>query len=386
MLPRMSMLGLIISACVHQPAALSPAPEVRPVPSPSGHCPTEEVVLFSCELTSGETASLCASADLGTAPGLGTVQFRMGPQGAPDQIYPQQPKHPEFFPYERERTARSDTETVNFRSSRFNYLLRYSIGSSHAGEAAANNYQGVQVRSLHSKDKRELLCAQPATSDMARLSSFKLRDKPPALGLTSIELGEQVPAVVVYDGPAGTRLGVLEADDGENPHAIVRPLQVRQDDGKILVIPSMQGTRETSYEVHSLDYFAHQDGFSQVLPHAGPKSLWVRDTDMGKPGPQPWASYLAGLGGVLWRDNLEGLQIHRSPDADARSKTLPAGVYELSTTGRHRGLWLEIEVTGYTDDFLCGGTGKPSGKRWKGWIRGSTPEGEPSIWHYTRGC
>jgi hypothetical protein len=310
----------------------------------------------------------------------------MGPLGAPEQVYPQQPKHPEFFRYERERTARSETETVDFRSIRLDYLLRYSIGSSHPGEAEANNYQGVQVRRLHSKDKREIPCAHPATSDMARLSSFKLRDKPAALGLTGIELGEQIPAAVVYDGPAGNKLGVLEADDGANPHAIVRPLQVRQDDGKILAIPSMQGTRETSYEVHSLEYFAQESGFSQVLPHSGQKGLWVRDADMGKLGPQPWAAYLADLGGVLWRDNLEGLQIHRSPDADARSKTLPEGVYELRTTGRHTGLWLEVKVAGYTDDFLCGGTGKPNGKRWKGWIRGSTPEGDPSVWHYTRGC
>jgi hypothetical protein len=287
MLPRMSMLGLSLSACMHQPAELGLAPAVRPVPSPSGHCTSDEVVLFSCELTSGETASLCASADLGTAPGLGTVQFRMGPLGAPEQVYPQQPKHPEFFRYERERTARSDTETVDFASSRFKYFLRNTTGSGHPGEAEANNYQGVQVRRLYSKDKREVPCAHPATSDMARLSSFKLRDKPAALGLTGIELGEQVPAAVVYDGPAGNKLGVLEADDGANPHAIVRPLQVRQDDGKILVIPSMQGTRETSYEVHSLEYFAQESGFSQILPHSGQKGLWVRDADMGKLGPQP---------------------------------------------------------------------------------------------------
>jgi len=378
------LLMLPLTACLHQPTPTTqPA---APPPDPRGHCTAGELVLFSCTLESKDTASLCASADLGTAPGAGTVQFRMGPLGAAEEVYPQQPKSPEFFRYEHETYARSYGDTVSFRLERFDYTLRDMIGSSHPGEAESNNFQGLWV-SGPDTPQREISCAQAPTANMARLADFKPRPKPDALGLTGIELGEKIPPAVVYDGPGGKKLGVLEADVGGNPYAIVRPLRIRQDDGGILAVESMWGTRETSYEVHSLEFFAQESGFSQVLPHAGKNGLWIRDADPGGYGAIPWAEYLASLGdGVLWREELAGLKIHRSADIDSRSKTLADGIYEFSATGRHKGNWLEVKVAGYTDDFTCGGKGKPTGRRWKGWIRGSKGGGEPTVWYYTRGC
>lgn len=383
-LPKIA-LSLLLTACLHQPAPLTPAP--TPQPDPRGHCTADEVVLFSCPLETGRTASLCASSDLGEAPGKGTVQFRMGPLGEITTRFPTEPKSPEFFRYEHKTSARSYGDTVNFRTQKFNYTLRDMIGSSHPGEAESNNFTGLWISGHSDRREQNSACAVAPIEQMERLANWKPRDRPVPLGLTGIELGERIPAAVVYDAPEGKRLGVLEHDTNSNPFAQARPVQIRQDDGTILTIESMWGTRETGYEVHSLQFYASESGYSQILPLNGERGLWLKDADPGGYGAEPWASYLASLGsGVLWREELKGLQIHRSPSLESRSKTLGEGVYDFAPTGRFKGNWLEVKITGYTDDFTCGGTGKPNGRRWKGWIRGTLGDGEPTVWYYSRGC
>ena len=116
--------------------------------------------------------------------------------------------------------------------------------------------------------------------------------------------------------------------------------------------------------------------------------MWLKDVDTpSEYAAVPWAKFLASLAqSVLWHEDLKGLQIHRSPKATSRSETLAEGVYGFAPTGRHSGAWLEVTVKGYTDDFTCGGTGKPNGKLWKGWIRSTKSAGGPAVWYYSRGC
>ncbi len=169
MLTLLPPLYLMLSASAHPPQETPTPPLKAPDVHKRGHCQEGEQVLFSCPLKTGDTVSLCASADLGTAPGAGRVQFRMGAIGQVEMVYPQQPKSPEFFTYTHETFVRSYGDTVSFSFEERDYTLRYMIGSGHPGEGESNNFQGLSVSGPDTPE-RSLSCAQPPQARMGRLA------------------------------------------------------------------------------------------------------------------------------------------------------------------------------------------------------------------------
>lgn len=370
-------LILALTGCPH-----GPAPEQLPAAPPT-HCLEDEQVLFSCPIQSGEIMSLCGSADLGSGPGEGTLQFRFGFESQAEDAVPFLPMRPDFFSYEKISTGRSRGEVVSFWDRPRQMSLHSMSGSSHPGEAEADPFHGLRVHRAR-KLQIELTCVGGPVVHLARLADWRPRPHPKPIGLTGLRISPDQEPVPIYDGPGGKRLGMLEViHPGQG---WVDQMLVRDDSGAPIAVESMRGTREASYEVRNLEFYAQRDGFSQVLPHAGKNGLWVRDADLGDAAPAPWAEYLAGLTEVLWKEDLEGLQIHRSPSSESTAQTLGAGVYRLEPTGRHEGGWLEVRIKAYNRDFHCEEGGRPTGRRWSGWIRGADSEGEPSVWHYTRGC
>jgi hypothetical protein len=203
-------------------------------------------------------------------------------------------------------------------------------------------------------------------------------------GITSIRLVEDLKPVSVFDGPNGASMGELRSKAIE--HGAVTQLVWVQPDKKEVSIDLEKGTIETRYEQRSVQYTREQEGFVQLALSGPPAGFWVRKTDLGDQGVQSWAHYISGLKDVLWRESLGGTRLHERPDDTSQAQVLPEGFYAPMPTGTVQGHFMEVKIQAYDDHFQCGGEGKPTGKPWTGWVRGSTPDGKPLIWHHTRGC
>jgi len=128
-------------------AGATPAPVVGPTGADAdqvranaskgvGHCASDELVLFDCGVKGDKRVSLCGSAT------LETVQYRFGPKGAPELVYPEDGDRTKLK-YGHEAWARGEEHSVSFTRGEHTYRVVDAMGSGIDGEA--NNYQGVKV-------------------------------------------------------------------------------------------------------------------------------------------------------------------------------------------------------------------------------------------------
>ena len=112
-----------------------PPPEEWPLVEATGHCMAGETVFFSCPTSSTKTLSLCG--------GSGTVQYRFGPPGSPELVFPSD-SSPSTFTVKTENYARATAKIASFYNGDVNYQITDSIGSGGV-DAESNNFQGVYV-------------------------------------------------------------------------------------------------------------------------------------------------------------------------------------------------------------------------------------------------
>lgn len=85
------------------------------------HCSSKEKIVWDCSGTT-KTYSLCASGDLGSSQGY--LQYRAGPFGHPDFVYPSARRHPRgHFTYESANRA----AYVRFKNQQYSYELRDAL-------------------------------------------------------------------------------------------------------------------------------------------------------------------------------------------------------------------------------------------------------------------
>ena len=102
----------------------------------TGHCSSSETVYFSCPTSRTKVLSLCG--------GGGRVQYRFGPVGAPELVYPEDSR-PSAFTVREERYARSMADVAVFANGDVRYEVTDAIGGGGGPDAESNNFQGVYV-------------------------------------------------------------------------------------------------------------------------------------------------------------------------------------------------------------------------------------------------
>ena len=112
-----------------------PPPEAWPLVEATGHCVAGEAVYFSCPTSSTKALSLCG--------GGGTVQYRFGPPGDPELVFPDD-SSPAAFTVRTESYARAIATIASFTNGDINYQVTDSSGSGGI-DAESNNFQGVTV-------------------------------------------------------------------------------------------------------------------------------------------------------------------------------------------------------------------------------------------------
>ena len=112
-----------------------PPPEAWPLVEATGHCAVGEMVFFSCPTSSTKTLSLCG--------GAGEVQYRYGPPGAPELVFPED-SSAAAFTVKTESYARAIATIASFNNGDINYQVTDSSGSG-GMDGESNNFQGVYV-------------------------------------------------------------------------------------------------------------------------------------------------------------------------------------------------------------------------------------------------
>lgn len=120
------------------PATEPPAPKPAATPG-EGHCAEGETAWFSCSIDGGRTLSLCGAAD------AAKLQYRFGPKGAPDLLFPSD-SDPAKLAFRHDTWARGYGDTVHFENGGYRYELTSSImGGAVPEEAEWGNFIGVRV-------------------------------------------------------------------------------------------------------------------------------------------------------------------------------------------------------------------------------------------------
>jgi len=127
-----------------------------------GHCATDEIVLFDCGVDGDKRLSLCGSDT------LATVQYRFGPLGAPELVYPGDGSR-DALSYGNEVWARGAEDSVSFTRGEHTYRLVDASGSGIDGPA--NNYQGVKVFQAQ-EELAFVACTTETTSELTRAESI----------------------------------------------------------------------------------------------------------------------------------------------------------------------------------------------------------------------
>lgn len=86
-------------------------------------CEPGEVVLFNCNAAT-KTVSLCRSSDLSET--VGYMQYRYGPPGRPEMVFPKTKKHPSRYFSVSYVPGRSYYSSVSFEVGKFKYEV-YSL-------------------------------------------------------------------------------------------------------------------------------------------------------------------------------------------------------------------------------------------------------------------
>lgn len=102
-----------------------------------GHCASDEIVLFDCGVRGDKRLSLCGSST------LDEVQYRFGPEGAPELVYPEDGT-PSALTYGHQAWARGEEHSVSFARGDTSYAIVDAAGGG-GPDGEANNYQGVKV-------------------------------------------------------------------------------------------------------------------------------------------------------------------------------------------------------------------------------------------------
>ncbi|MFO1431963.1 MAG: hypothetical protein U1F76_17785 [Candidatus Competibacteraceae bacterium] len=89
-------------------------------------CSAAEAVIFSCP-TRQKIVSVCASKDLSATTGY--MQYRFGPKGAPEIVYPQSKEHPRNYTESGVLTfAGGGGAYLRFKKEQYGYVVYTAIG------------------------------------------------------------------------------------------------------------------------------------------------------------------------------------------------------------------------------------------------------------------
>lgn len=196
----------------------------------------------------------------------------------------------------------------------------------------------------------------------------------------------------LYKSPNGKKIGHIKPvenkiSDTERYHTYSMKLNARTFGFNSFALE----LKEINHEGGCLKYYKKRNGFVKVFSNIYRPGTWIKISDLEKHAykTQDWKDFLLSRkpDNILgYYPNVPvGLNLRKTPDTKYKPIILMKGrSFEITLTGRHRGLWCEAKVVLY-ERSPCGGDEKILGK-WNGWLKALDDSGYPNIWFFTRGC
>ncbi len=156
----LALLLALTSACgTSEPTPPSPAPAAEPTPEAApkadkpkadkpkakpaktvGHCADGERSMFHCEVANSKHISLCKGGD------MKGIQYRFGPLGKPELVFPENPKKGRSaFTYAERNLARASERSISFTNNGVTYDLFEVTGGSDDSGAGVYVTEGEKV-------------------------------------------------------------------------------------------------------------------------------------------------------------------------------------------------------------------------------------------------
>ena len=147
--------------------------------------------------------------------------------------------------------------------------------------------------------------------------------------------------------------------------------------------------QEVGYEIVYLNYFDIENERVQILNHSLPNGLWLPIRSGLGYQQVSLEKFLSQNRMLCFRRSMTMFISIRNPIISQAIYYIPLEMTvtsifnqrEISQKG-----WFEVIVEEYTGSHSCGGDGESTGRIWRGWISTLLPNGEPTVWFYTRGC
>lgn len=147
--------------------------------------------------------------------------------------------------------------------------------------------------------------------------------------------------------------------------------------------------QEVGYEIVYLNYFDIENERVQILSHSLPNGLWLPVRSGLGYQQVSLEKFLSQKQDALFPEIYDNVHLYTQPNHQPSNLlyTLRNDSYiHLQPTGNFTKGWFEVIVEEYTGSHSCGGDGESTGRIWRGWISTLLPNGEPTVWFYTRGC
>lgn len=141
----MKNLLISIALCGLAGVAFSGSAQAAPT-----HCASQEKIIFSCSVGK-KIVSVCASS---LSPDRGTLQYRFGPKGAPELLYPNPATHPKTIakagsqPY-----SGGGASHLRFIKEGYSYIVYAGIGKGWEKEGLVVEKEGKLVSHFECKNR-----------------------------------------------------------------------------------------------------------------------------------------------------------------------------------------------------------------------------------------
>lgn len=191
-------------------------------------------------------------------------------------------------------------------------------------------------------------------------------------GIGFLEIGHEIHSLNLYDAPHGTNTGTLGKESLDDHRLMWR------EEGPSLIIPP-GAFQKINMDLFGLIVFQEQDGFIKIFSKNGEQDVWISLIEVSQTQTiyRPWIKYMTGTSAPLFALNY-GMNVREQPDAKATKIVTAKGEkFNIEPTGRTNGLWAEVIIKEYDNDYC---SKRNLIKEYQGWMKILDNEGYPNIW------
>lgn len=193
----------------------------------------------------------------------------------------------------------------------------------------------------------------------------------------------------VYDKPNGKAIGTVKREISEEDDQ--SPYKLYFISGTIKTKIDSEEYKEINYDIYAINYSDTAEGYVRVFDNR--KNYWLKVAEINQKGFKTvgWTEHLLKeRHNVLgYYANEPGLKLRKEPNSNSDViRNIRGDLFEIKLTEKISGQWCKVIITQY-QEHPCETELKEQENKvdtTEGWLKIIDDNGEPNIWHYTKGC